>query len=335
MVRLGSPAVSTPWPEAWHRALYGPGGFYRRPEGPAGHFATSAQGLGDAGSVLAEALVHLAVRHGLGHVVEVGAGRGELLARLRQAAARRGVPLQLTGLDVVDRPSGLAPEVAWWSSPGGAALPRQLRGLHNVLVVAHEWLDVVPCPVVREDGGVWRPLAVAPDGTESMAGDLAPDDAAWLARWWPLPPAREDLGPARAEVGRARDLAHRDLVERVEHGLVLVVDYGHTDAERPHHGSLTAYRSGAQVLPVPDGTCDLTAHVAVDSLGAGRLVRQREALLDLLGPAHPPEHGRSRTDPAGYLADLARSSRLGLLTARGGLGDFWWALTGRGGVDLG
>src|SRR5690606_41067478 len=69
-----------------------------------------------------------------GHVVEVGAGRGELLARLWRAAARRGLPLQLTGLDVVDRPSGLPPEVAWWSSPGGAALPRQLRGLHNVLV---------------------------------------------------------------------------------------------------------------------------------------------------------------------------------------------------------
>ena len=30
------------WEAAWRDALYGPVGFYRRPEGPAGHFRTAA-----------------------------------------------------------------------------------------------------------------------------------------------------------------------------------------------------------------------------------------------------------------------------------------------------
>ncbi|HLS39594.1 MAG TPA: SAM-dependent methyltransferase [Ornithinicoccus sp.] len=327
--------MGRPWAEAWHRALYGPDGFYRRPEGPAGHFATSAQGVPGAGELMAHALLELAARHGLDHVVEVGAGRGELLCALRDAAAERGRTVRLTGLDVVPRPDRLPEDVGWWPSPGGAALPRGLRGLRGALVVAHEWLDVVPCPVVREVDGVWRPLTVDPDGTEEVAGELGPEDAAWLAEWWPVPPHQEDLGPARAEVGRPRDLAYRDLVSRVDHGLVVAVDYGHTRGDRPHHGSLTAYRAGQQVSPRPDGSCDLTAHVAVDSLGAARLVRQRDVLLDLLGPAAPPPHERAGSDPAGYLADLARASALGLLTARGGLGGFWWAVTGRGGVLLG
>jgi SAM-dependent MidA family methyltransferase len=327
--------VVRPWTEAWHDALYGPHGFYRRPEGPAGHFATSAHGIPGAGELLARAVLELAARHGLDHVLEVGSGRGELLRALHAAAAERRTLVRLTGLDVVDRPDDLPDDVAWEHSPGGAALPPGLRGLRGTLVVAHEWLDVVPCPVVAEVDGVWRPLAVDADGTESVAGWLDPEDAAWLGRWWPVPEHQADLGPARAEAGLARDRAYQDLVSRVDHGLVVAVDYGHTRGDRPHHGSLTAYRDGQQVTPRPDGTCDLTAHVAVDSLGAGVLVRQREVLLDLLGPATLPWHGRAGSDPAGYLADLARASTLRLLTAPGGLGGFWWAMTGRGGVRLG
>ena len=57
-----------------------------------------------------------------------------------------------------------------------------------------------------------------------------------------------------------------DLGSRVRRGAVLAVDYGHTVGERPADGTLTAYRAGALVVPVPDGSCDLTAHVAIDSL---------------------------------------------------------------------
>ena len=46
------------------------------------------------------------------------------------------------------------------------------------------------------------------------------------------------------------------------------MDYGHLAAARPPAGTLAAHRAGRLVPPVPDGSCDLTADVAWDSLAA-------------------------------------------------------------------
>lgn len=313
------------WDEAWQEALYGHEGFYRR-AAPAEHFATSAQGLGSSGLVLAQALLELAARHGLTHIVEVAAGHGELLAAIA-AGGQQGVAL--TGVDIVGRPSDLPPEVGWLRSPGGAALPESLTNLTSVLVVAHEWLDVVPCPVAERDpGGSWRHVMVDASGAERPGEPAAGEDLAWLSRH--VPDHVE-----RAEIGLPRDTAYANLVSRVETGLVLAIDYGHTASTRPRAGTLTGYRDGTQVPPVPDGTCDLTAHVAVDSLAADQRQTQREALHDLLGPARLPPHELSRTDPTAYLTALTRANALATLTAREGLGGFWWATSLRGGTDLG
>ena len=128
------------------------------------------------------------------------------------------------------------------------------------------------------------------------------------------------------EVGLARDRAWHDLVSRVRRGTVLAVDYGHTAGERPAAGTLTAYRAGALVAAVPDGSCDLTAHVAVDSLEHDELTTQRAALHALGLRAGTPPHDLARTDPADYLAALASASAVGALTAPEGLGGFWWVL---------
>ena len=50
---------------------------------------------------------------------------------------------------MVARPADLPDAVAWLRSPGGARLPAGLTDLDDVLVVAHEWLDVVPCTVAE------------------------------------------------------------------------------------------------------------------------------------------------------------------------------------------
>lgn len=306
------------WQDAWHDALYGPDGFYRR-AAPAEHFATSVQGVPGAGEVLAEAVLALAHRHRCTRVVDVGAGRGELLAHLR----RLDPDLRLTGVDVVGRPPGL--DADWRVSPGGHDLPPDLVGLRSCLVLAHEWLDVVPCPVVeRDEHGVWRVVTVRRDGTEALGPPLDGEDLDWARRWL-------DPHVRRAEVGRPRDRAWADLVSRVETGLVVAVDYGHTRAERPVHGTLTGFRSGREVDPVPDGSCDLTAHVAVDSLG-GDVVRQCDALRDLLPDTAraPLPHALARTEPAAYLRGLARRGAVAALTAPGGLGDFRWVSVTRG-----
>lgn len=322
------------WERAWHEALYGPDGFYRTTTAGR-HFATSVQGIPGGGEVLAAAVVTLARRHGCSRVVDVGAGGGELLARVR--ALEPG--LHLTGVDVVGRGAGTDGNPAdlvrdgadaWLRSPGGAALPDDLAGLTDTLVVAHEWLDVVPCPVVVREDGVWREVTVRRDGTEVAGAPLDPSapSGAWLERWVPA-------HVARAEVGLARDRAAADLLGRLGSGVLLLVDYAHVRGTRPPHGTLTAFRDGREVEPVPDGSCDLTAHVAVDSLvehlsrrrpvARADVVTQREALADLLPAASEPvPHELARSAPAAYLRALAGRSALRALCAPGGLGDFSW-----------
>ena len=308
-----------PWREAWHDALYGPHGFYREASGPAAHFTTSTHG--PLGAPLADALARLAEREGVHHVVDVGCGRGELLAHL----AARHPDLRLTGVDVVARPADLPDAVAWLRSPGGGELPPGLTDLDDVLVVAHEWLDVVPCTVARvvAPGRLAVVLVDPATGRESTGGSPTDDELRWCARHWPV-----DGLPvgARVEVGLTRDLAWEGLVARVRAGILLAVDYGHTAENRPVAGTLTAYRSGGQVEPVPDGSCDLTAHVAVDSLAHDDITTQRAALHDLGLEARTPDHSMARLGPAGYLAAVAAASALGALTAPAGLGGFAWIL---------
>lgn len=149
------------WQTAWQQALYGPTGFYRRPEGPAGHFRTAAH----AGAAeLAGALLRLAGQHECTTIVDVGAGRGELLTAM--AANPAGAAVRLWGVDVVSRPPGLNPVIGW--SAGLDQLPAPV--LRGALVIAWELLDVVPGPILEYDGdGLPRVVLVdPPTGRESL-----------------------------------------------------------------------------------------------------------------------------------------------------------------------
>jgi len=109
--------------------------------------------------------------------------------------------------------------------------------------------------------------------------------------------------------------------------LAVAVDYGHTIGARPASGTLTGFGQGRQVLPVPDGSCDLTAHVAMDSLTHDELADQRTALRQLGISGQNPAHDLARSNPGAYLQGLSTASVATALTARGGLGDFLWAFT--------
>jgi SAM-dependent MidA family methyltransferase len=86
---------------------------------------------------------------------------------------------------------------------------------------------------------------------------------------------------------------------------------------------------------VPDGSCDITAHVALDSVAAAgaraagvpaRLTDQRSVLRALGVAAGLPDRALASSDPRGYLQALQSAGQAAELTARGGLGDFGWVL---------
>jgi hypothetical protein len=323
LTSLGMPAVPPPtsaptWKQAWDAALYGPDGFFRR-ETPAAHFRTSVH----ATSLFTEALVTMTRETGLDTVVDVGAGGGELLAAMHTLDPG----LDLLGVEVAARPAGLHESIAWTT-----ALPESVEGL----VVANEWLDDIPCHVVEVDpDGVPRVVHVDPvTGAESLGSALTHSSVpaslrAWVEQWWPLD-GREP--GARAEVGSSRDAAWADVVGRVR-GVAVAVDYGHTRETRPPYGSLRSYQQGREVGVLPDGSRDVTAHVAVDAVAdrVGAAVRrQRDVLHDLGVSGARPALDLAADDPSAYLRALASATEATELTAVGGLGDFWWVLAATG-----
>jgi SAM-dependent MidA family methyltransferase len=309
----------TPWKQTWDQALYGESGFYRQPSGPAGHFSTATQGVPQIGEQLAGALLTLMDQEGLTTFVDMACGRGELLEQVHRLRPQ----LLCVGVDVVARPD-LSEPIGWLQSPGGERLPDELDGLTDTLLFANEWLDVVPCPIAElgEHGELREVLVNASTGDEKPGDVLAGASRQWCERFWPV----EDLEPGdRVEVGQTRDLAWEDLLSRLGSGLAIAVDYGHTIDSRPRQGTLTGFREGRQVLPVPDGSCDLTAHVAMDSLIHDKLLDQRTALKQLGVSGQIPPVELARANPMAYLRGLSSASAAAALTARGGLGDFLWA----------
>ncbi|MBQ1042825.1 SAM-dependent methyltransferase [Micromonospora sp. C72] len=332
------------------QALYGPEGFFVSGAGPAAHFRTSVH----ASPVFAACMLRQleAVDAALGQpdrldVVDVGAGRGELLrALLAQAVPDLAARLHPVAVELSPRPADLPPEIDWQ-----ADIPDGITGL----LLATEWLDNVPLDVAVHTPTGWRLLLVNPKtGEETVGPPPSPTDTTWLTNWWPPAPTpliKEFVaveGPdqgtnslingvsddgGRAEIGVGRDLAWAGAVGRVARGLALAVDYGHLRESRPLDGTLTGYRGGRQVPPVPDGSCDVTAHVAMDSVASAgervarcaySLVSQREALRALGADGGRPPLSLASRDPAGYLRALVAASAAAELTDPAGLGGHLW-----------
>ncbi|WP_329119150.1 SAM-dependent methyltransferase [Streptomyces sp. NBC_01353] len=303
------------WREATEQALYGPEGFFRRPEGPAGHFRTSVHASPLFAGAVARLLAEVAEELGTDELafVDVGAGRGELLTGVL-AAVPSGLSVRAYGVERADRPAGLDPRVAWTDR-----VPEGVRGL----LFANEWLDNVPVDVaaVDETGAVRYVEVRAADGAERLGKVVEGPDAEWLERWWPLTEPGE-----RAEIGRTRDEAWSAAVGALAAGTAVAVDYGHVRESRPPFGTLTGFRAGREVPAVPDGSCDVTAHVAMDACarGGGEVVTQREALRRLGVRGERPPLALASSDPGAYVRALAGAGEAAELTERGGLGDFLW-----------
>ena len=319
------------WRPAMAEALYGEGGFFVRgePSPVTANFRTSVH----ASPLFATAILRLVTsvdealeRPDPLEVVDVGAGTGDLLRRIAVLAPtylRRR--LRLRAVELAPPPADLPDHIAWQDD-----LPEP-GSVHGALV-ATEWLDNVPVDIAEVDpAGRLRYVLVEPaSGAESAGGHLDGDDARWAARWWPT----SDPG-ARVELGGPRDEAWASAVAAMSQGLVVTVDYGHLVGRRPAAGTLTGFRAGREVDPVPDGSRDLTAHVALDAVrAAGEAIAGRSAVLTAqadalralgLDAARPPR-SLATEDPAGYVRALSAASQAAELLDPSGLGGHWWLL---------
>jgi SAM-dependent MidA family methyltransferase len=359
------------WREAMRTALYGPGGFYARGEPPSRHFRTSAH----VSPAYAGAMLGLLreADAALGHparldLVDVGAGRGELLGQLlglideasrpgrdpdeasrpgrdrdeatpprrdRYEASRpgrdRGLAARINAraVEIAPRPTGLDPRIGWQASP-----PDAITGL----VIASEWLDNIPLDVAElTPDGPRLVLVETGSGAERPGPPPRPADLAWSRTWWPLHAPGD-----RAELGRTRCQAWAGVVRRISRGLAVTADYGHLRAGRPRQGTLTGYRDGRVVRAIPDGSRDITAHVALDACAAAGqaagatatvLTTQRRALRALGVTGRRPPVARAGADPLGYARALCRASEEAELIDAHGLGAFGW-LVQTVGLDL-
>ncbi|MBQ0903526.1 SAM-dependent methyltransferase [Micromonospora sp. U21] len=274
--------------------------------------------------------------------------------------------VRFTAVEYATRPQNLPEEINWTSEiPDGInGLLLATEWLDNVpLDVAVHTADGWRYVLVDPDGGaetVGEPVSHAdldwlttwwphPTSPPHAARDLTSTDAtsqsgsgfgaarpaqgsSLTARSRPGRPETPH-SDHRAEMGRSRDEAWANAVKKISRGLAVAVDYGHLKEDRPIDGTLTGYRAGRQVPPVPDGTTDVTAHVAMDSVASAgaavarcaySLVSQREALRALGADGGRPPLSLAGTDPAGYVRALAAASAVAELTDPAGLGGHWW-----------
>ncbi|HMM46795.1 MAG TPA: SAM-dependent methyltransferase [Thiobacillaceae bacterium] len=250
-------------------ALYAPAlGYYAAGAtkfGAAGDFVTAPEMTPLFGRTLAHAIAPVLAETG-GGILELGAGSGRLAADMLGELAQLGIaPPSYSILDVsaslrerqqrmIASEAHSTVRVHWLDT-----LPAHFRGV----IVANEVLDALPVELVHwteagpqvrgvtlEDGRfVWqdRPIADPVLRARAEALDLAPGYV--------------------SEINLAADALVTSLAGTLEHGLILLVDYGFGASEYYHSqrraGTLRAhYRHHAldDVFHLP-GLCDLTAHV--------------------------------------------------------------------------
>jgi NADH dehydrogenase [ubiquinone] 1 alpha subcomplex assembly factor 7 len=242
-------------------------GYYRRAEavGRGGDFITApeiSQMFGELIGLWAAEMWHLIGRPAALRLVELGPGRGTLMADALRAIAkaapafRAAIDLHLVEINPTLR--------AQQAAALAAAQPHWHDSIATVpqgpaIVVANEFFDALPVRQYQRAADGWRERRVGLDAAAErfvLTADAAADDP-------PLEPAhREARTGAIVEVSPAGRALVAAIAERIaaQGGAVLIIDYG-----APASGTgdtLQALRRHERVdaLAAP-GESDLTAHV--------------------------------------------------------------------------
>ena len=322
-----------PWGEAWTRAATT---FYSG-QWPAVHFATSPS----QSTAVAEGLVHHlthVIEHlhidgyfGVIDVCEVGGGDGTLMMQVLDIAVQQhpAVAFRARVIELRARPPRLASTIEWIDGPMQTHLPESIRGL----IFAHEVLDDVPLTLAQYDEALTlrQVMVNAATGDEELGEPISANDREWVSRWWP----HQSVG-GRVEIGASRDQVWAAIASTVSTGIAIAIDYAHTQEQRSlgsfARGTLTGFRNGYACQPVPDGSMNITAHVALDACAVAAeqactplsvttvLVSQRDALGVLDYSDAPPQ------SPHDALVAIAQHSQRELARDTQGFGAFTWLI---------
>ncbi len=245
-------------------ALYDPEGFFggkKLRSEKAGDFLTSPEVSPLFGETLAVFVEQELDRIGEPfQLVEVGAGSGSLLRPLLakvdvDAWAVEVSPAAREKLTEVLPPDRVRSE-----------LPETIRGV----VVANELVDNLPMAIAQKIDGRWRERWVGRDG-EGLGfvdADPRPEVEAWLDAY-----AGDVDDDGWVEVQLQAQAWLRDVLNRLEAGSLLIIDYGDTAENllpRRRDGTLRTYRAhhlGPHPLAEP-GETDITADVNFTALVA-------------------------------------------------------------------
>jgi len=259
-------------------ALYHPAhGYYssgKTPWGRDGDFLTAPTASGWYAATWAGFLAALAERLGRRiELVDVAAGDGSFIASVLEGLAGRAVDV-LAGVTAVERSKTMRERAARRLADADVTVEVSAeageRGGEPSVVHASELYDAMPVRRVEqtEDGLMEMMVAATGKGLEWRRRPAGTE----LLRYFDGHGVRLAVGQI-AEANLAAEPFHREMLETMSDGVVMVLDYGYDaarlyDSRGRRHGSLVSYRRhqvGRTLLDAP-GKQDLTAHVNWDDL---------------------------------------------------------------------
>ncbi len=250
----------------------------RDPLGAGGDFVTAPEISQMFGELIGLWCVDLWQRAGepAAALIELGPGRGTLMADMRRSFARFPA-LAATPPDFVEtspalraRQAALHPDGRWHDDIDSLPTDRPL------LIVANEFFDALPIEqhVRAADGWRARTVALNGDALVMAAGDPVRDDAV------PAALAHADIGAiverSPASIGVMTALARR---LKAQGGALLAIDYGYSGPAVGDTFQAVRGHRFADPLEAP-GDTDLTAHVDFAALADAAL----RAGVTCLGP---------------------------------------------------